>query len=633
MIKRLLLAGLLLATQAAYAITPAKLVRLDARNPLSSIEAGRAYIRSTKPTMFLDPDYVGSDRENLALQSEDFSNAAWNKTRSSISSNSVANPVDGATTADTLIEDATAANSHRTDVAGAINVVSGQVYNISVYAKIKERHISIRFDGAAFSGNPYAHFDLTTCAVNSVGSGVTATAESLANGWCRLIGTMTATSTGAAYPGFYLASTPATVGYNGDATSGAYIFGAQLKRASQSSTYTATTATPIYGPSPSISSVGLTASIGSLYGSTAAFTQSTDANKPILSRPDRVENLLTYSDTFSNAAWDKATYPTTFSAPTLTATAGAARHGTFNNSYTTATAGATYRITFDVEKGTHQYISIADFGDFAWHTAVLDINTGTLGTTLNATSSKVANGTDRYFFSMDFTRTNGGTIAPLVCFVAASTTTQCASFTAAGTETVKIYSAQLQRSSMQPTYIATTTAPVYGSLTGRRMLTFDGTNDQLSTTSTWGDLFGASAKTAFIVGQSAAFAADQNYLSDNTASYGRICYHNSSGYIGLRNNDGSPDQTPTSPPSAGVPFVLGIYHDGTNIGSALNRGTYATAASGATAVTAGVVHMGSIGGSAYLNGQLGPIITFNRVLTQPERDMIRQILQKFWRVG
>lgn len=48
---------------------------------------------------------------NLLLQSDDFSNAAWTKTRSSVTANALTAP-DGTATADKLIEDSTATNSH-----------------------------------------------------------------------------------------------------------------------------------------------------------------------------------------------------------------------------------------------------------------------------------------------------------------------------------------------------------------------------------------------------------------------------------------------------------------------------------------------------------------------------------------
>jgi len=103
--------------------------------------------------------------------------------------------------------------------------------------------------------------------------------------------------------------------------------------------------------------------------------------------------------------------------------------------------------------------------------------------------------------------------------------------------------------------------------------------------------------------------------------------------IGAFNYSGGTQQVNTSA-AANTVYVSNFYHDTTNIGHRLNNGAFTTIASGATGSLNNVLWIGQTGAAgAYFNGQLGPIITFNRVLPQPVRDTIRAGLQKFWRVN
>jgi hypothetical protein len=397
---------------------------------------------------------------------------------------------------------------------------------------------------------------------------------------------------------------------------------------------------PDYVQSVTQSSVGLVSNLATLYGSTAAFTQSTDANKPILSRPDRVENLQLNSETLTTGVW--SAIRSTTSANSTTAPDGATTADTLIESVDNAThllspsglalvSGTSYRFSVYAKTKERSQIRMLLSGSTP-NTAVL-VNTttcaevSTTGSPLNKTYTLGADGWCKISFEV---AANASGSAYQEIYLANA---GAISYLGDGTSGIYLWGAQLQRSSMQPTYIATTTAPVYGSLTGRRMLSLDGTNDTMASASLWGDVFAAGAKTAFVVATPYLYTANQNFLSDNGASYGRLCYHNSSGYIGLRNNDGGVTSTPLAPPSANIPLVLAIWHDGTNIFALRNGPVQASVASGNTVNMTGSLKLGSTGAAEYMNGQLGPIITFNRVLPQPVRDTIRAGLQKFWRVN
>ncbi len=163
---------------------------------------------------------------NQVIYSEDFANAAWTKTRSSITANATIAP-NGTPTADKLIED-TATGAHY--IYDATNYVSGQVYTASIYAKADTRtNVALQLPTAAFGANKNGFFNLTTGAITSTSSGATSSIEDVGNGWYRCSVTATASTTILTNTSLcFLVSTGTTTSYTGDGTSGLYIWGAQV---------------------------------------------------------------------------------------------------------------------------------------------------------------------------------------------------------------------------------------------------------------------------------------------------------------------------------------------------------------------------------------------------------------------
>jgi hypothetical protein len=176
-----------------------------------------SYMYGSCPALLLEPQ-----RTNLALYSEDFDNAAWAKTRCSITANSVVSP-DGNTTADTLVEDTTASATHPVS-QGVTLTAAAQTF--SVYAKAANRSwIQIALLSTA---NASAYFNLSNGTVGTVGSAATASIVSVGNGWYRCVITAT-TAAGANTLGIYPASADATNVYTGNGTASIYIWGAQCE--------------------------------------------------------------------------------------------------------------------------------------------------------------------------------------------------------------------------------------------------------------------------------------------------------------------------------------------------------------------------------------------------------------------
>ena len=91
----------------------------------------------------------GGARTSTCLQSGDFANASWTKTRSSAVANDIAAP-DDTLIADKIVEDSTASATHLT--IQSISVTSGQKVTISIFAKKGERtEILLQAGGAAAS--------------------------------------------------------------------------------------------------------------------------------------------------------------------------------------------------------------------------------------------------------------------------------------------------------------------------------------------------------------------------------------------------------------------------------------------------------------------------------------------------
>jgi hypothetical protein len=188
---------------------------------------------------------VEEARTNIATYSEDFSNAAWTKTRSSVTANGLVSP-DGTTTADKLIEDTTATNSHFANQT--YSLTANQTYTLSVFAKAGENTQIVLQTGnvANWVAERQCGFNLSTGAMFSTGLGTTfGTITPVGNGWyrCSITATFGATSTNGAL-NILLAKGNQYV-YTGDGVSGAFIWGAQVEAGAFLSSYIPTVASQV----------------------------------------------------------------------------------------------------------------------------------------------------------------------------------------------------------------------------------------------------------------------------------------------------------------------------------------------------------------------------------------------------
>ena len=201
---------------------------------------------------------IEESRQNLLQRSAEFDNAYWTKTRASITANAIAAP-DGTTTADLLVEDNSASNSHFAFRQIAHAGANGPV-TATVFAKAKERTrvslvvgagtpspVNFSFGETVFNladgtAGSYIAFQAGT-ASNGTGS---ATIVNVGNGWYRCSVTVTPVGVTATDTQLYIALHNGTsTSYTGDNTSGAYIWGAQLEAGDFPTSYIPTTSAAV----------------------------------------------------------------------------------------------------------------------------------------------------------------------------------------------------------------------------------------------------------------------------------------------------------------------------------------------------------------------------------------------------
>ena len=289
-----------LLTDASLIVTPngynvGKLYSVVPNTDLGDMDVSRG----TSATRVNSAGFIEIARTNLVLYSEEFDNAYWGKTNTTVTANATTAP-DGTTTADKL----TITTTSGTHQINRLSVVASSQCAMSIYAKADGVNTLTILDGG--TANNGSIFNLSTVNVTNIGTGV-GTIVSVGDGWYRCITIVTTT-------GFRLYC-PNSSTSAGDGTSGIYIWGAQLEAGNVATEYIPTTT------SIRTKFAGITQD-GSVAQNIPRIDYPPLGGCPsILSEPVRT-NLVLYSEEFDNTNWTKANATITANTTATTAPDG-----------------------------------------------------------------------------------------------------------------------------------------------------------------------------------------------------------------------------------------------------------------------------------------------------------------------
>jgi hypothetical protein len=407
------------------------------------------YTRSTTAPYY-DGKTSALAEQNLFYPSEQFDNANWGKTATTVTANTTVAP-DGNTTADTVTADGTT-GAKLISASNMGSVASpATARTVSIYAKAGTNNfLQIYFSG---DGTPWADFDLSAGTVGSTGSNQTASIVALPNSWYRCI-LYTASTTATTVNFAIVSSSSATRGESNSLSTSVILWGAQLEQRSSVTAYNPTTTSALTNYIPQL----LTAPINA---PRFDFNPTTGESLGLLIEQSST-NLLTYSQDFSNGVWSKI-------GATITSASNIAPDGTqtmqtlvedtsTGNHWVYQSAGSvgSNTATIYAKAYTRSWIvfrfTVSGTITYAW----FNLSTGALGTVqsgLTASITSVGNGVYRCSITGTMSASS-----PIVVGIASGD--NVTSYTGNGTSGVYIWGAQLEALAFPTSYIPTTSAQV-----------------------------------------------------------------------------------------------------------------------------------------------------------------------------
>ena len=201
---------------------------------LKTLDPRVTFTRASSATFVGSDGLIKTAVTNLLTYSEQFDNAAWTKTNSTVTTNATTAP-NGTLTAEKLITNS-GASSGRASVS--ITVATDTPATLSCYAKQGETSVFGLFISDGVTGRA-ADFDLITGTVSGTPTaGMTASIQPVGDGWYRCIVTVASASLAGTTRSLRVVQT--VVGNDG--TSGLFIWGAQFEQASTVGEYIPTVA-------------------------------------------------------------------------------------------------------------------------------------------------------------------------------------------------------------------------------------------------------------------------------------------------------------------------------------------------------------------------------------------------------
>lgn len=571
-----------------------------------------------------DRSWVAGRNENLFTQSSDFT-TGWTRTQingfgatdtGAAGAGSFANTARttdplGGNTADFIQEDSTASGAHR--LSRSISNPASESMIFSVYAKADARSwVLLYFNSGT------AYFNLTN-GVLGTATGVSASIESAGGGWYRCsIEKVPNTSDAAFIAG---TTTNAVQFWNGDNASGIFLWGAQLRRATSSTNYVATT-TAVEDASRNL-------------------LQATAANQPLISRTDNSGNLLVQSETFATT-WSR-TRLNAFGAVDT----GAAGVGSFANTSRTTdplggntadfiqedtTAANTHLLTQTspiLAPGSFKYSVYVKPSGRTWVRLYLsgasggincyfDIQNGIVGTAANvgtgssASGSIASSGNGWYLCTLSGTL---GTQEAVGCLINIAEADNDITFDGDNTSGLYLWGASLRQSTWNTNYIATVATPAIPGLNNRATAYFDGAAYYLKANAfTWNQ------PEQIIAGVKQWTWSNNDSMSDgNSTDGGRVYQTGTSPSFGVYAGSSVSANTNLSIGAFGVTTVT---INGASSSSQVNNTATITGNAGANNL--GGFTLGASGGaSLFANIQVSRVIGCSKTNAPPELQFLK----------
>ena len=205
------------------------------------------------PSLLLEPT-----RTNLITYSEDFSDAYWVKASVSLSLNQIIAP-NGVLDADKIIESST--NGEQQIYSNVITTTPSSDYVYSIFIKKGERS----WAKVMTANNNGANFNVEDGIIGIVDGGINAKIEDYGNGWFKCsVSFNTSASADRVY--VRIGTSNGVNSYQGDGTSGVYIYGAQVEQNSYATSYIKTVGTTQTRVADTATKTGLSSLIGQTEG-------------------------------------------------------------------------------------------------------------------------------------------------------------------------------------------------------------------------------------------------------------------------------------------------------------------------------------------------------------------------------
>lgn len=498
---------------------------------------------------------------NLLTFTQEFDNAAWSKSNSTITANSTAAP-DGTMTADTLVEDAKTA-AH---LMSQTQTLSATPYTASVYLKAKERGFAL-FSQGAVNG---ISVNLSTGAVASaVGSPTNIASTNAGNGWWRV--SFTFTPSAGSTPLNVCASTDgvwANRSYAGSTSSGIFVWGTQLELGSTPTTYTR--------------------NVGGVYPPRFDYDPVTLAPRGLLIE-ERRTNLLLRSEEFDNSVWAKENTTVTANStasPDGTVDADTLNEGTASGVHSiaqvfSATTGTSYALSVYLKNGDARYAQLffgsAGHGSTAF--ANFDLQSGTVGTvgaTATASIQSAGGGWYRCTIVAAATATTASASAQ-IGVITSNTSTRAENYTGAS-KFIYVWGAQLEAGAFATSYIPTVASQVTRA-----------SDVAVITGANFSQWFNAAEGTLLI--ECSVQLGATRYLFAGTDSQ-RMAYCTSGGAFGIFDGAHAATPTPTSGLASGQRFKLATSY---SVSAGLAGSVDGSAVSTSSSYTGSFATMTSVG--------------------------------------